>query len=113
VGGIDRGELLEGNARYFQSVPIPGTFESFERWIRCHDLDSPSRRRNLARRGALSPRRRFRVTGWTLGGGRWSVDRFTIDARWKYAAGGLAFDYPGFVHTVLVHMRARLAASGR
>ena len=27
--------------------------------------------------------------------------------------GGLAFDYPGFVHTVLVDMRARLAASGR
>jgi hypothetical protein len=31
--------------------------------------------------------------------------------RWKYAAGGLGFDYPGFVHTVLVDMRARLAAS--
>jgi hypothetical protein len=28
-----------------------------------------------------------------------------------YAAGGLSFDYPGFVHTVLVDMRARLAAS--
>jgi hypothetical protein len=28
-------------------------------------------------------------------------------------AGGLAFDYPGFVHTVLVDMRARLAASER
>jgi len=33
--------------------------------------------------------------------------------RWKYAAGGLGFDYPGFVHTVLVDMRARLAASER
>jgi Transposase DDE domain/Transposase domain (DUF772) len=44
---------------------------------------------------------------------REAVDRFTFDARWKYAAGGLAFDYPGFVHTVLVDMRARLAASGR
>ena len=42
-----------------------------------------------------------------------AVDRFAFDARWKYAAGGLAFDYPGFVHTVLVDMRARLAASGR
>src|SRR3954462_11986499 len=40
-------------------------------------------------------------------------DRFTYDVRWKYAAGGLAFDYPGFVHTVLVDMRARLAASER
>jgi hypothetical protein len=42
---------------------------------------------------------------------REAVERFTYDARWKYAAGGLPFDYPGFVHTVLVDMRARLAAS--
>lgn len=44
---------------------------------------------------------------------REAVDRFAYDARWKYAAGGLDFDYPGFVHTVLVDMRARLAASTR
>ena len=44
---------------------------------------------------------------------REAVDRFCFDARWKYAAGGLDFDYPGFVHTVLVDMRARLAASKR
>ena len=44
---------------------------------------------------------------------REAVDRFAFDARWKYAAGGLAFDYPGFVHTVLVDMRARLAGSAR
>jgi Transposase domain (DUF772) len=44
---------------------------------------------------------------------REAVDRFTFDARWKYAAGGLSFDYPGFVHTVLVDMRARLARSDR
>src|SRR6266516_1538887 len=42
-----------------------------------------------------------------------AVDRFAFDARWKYAAGGLDFDYPGFVHTVLVDMRARLARSAR
>lgn len=42
---------------------------------------------------------------------REAVDRFTFDTRWKYAAGGLSFDYPGFVHTVLVDMRSRLAAS--
>jgi Transposase DDE domain/Transposase domain (DUF772) len=42
---------------------------------------------------------------------REAVDRFTFDLRWKYAAGGLDFDYPGFVHTVLVDMRARLARS--
>lgn len=44
---------------------------------------------------------------------REAVDRFSFDARWKYAAGGLDFDYPGFVHTVLVDMRARLARSAR
>ena len=44
---------------------------------------------------------------------REAVDRFEFDARWKYAAGGLDFDYPGFVHTVLVDMRARLARSQR
>ncbi len=44
---------------------------------------------------------------------REAVDRFAYDVRWKYAAGGLEFDYPGFVHTVLVDMRARLAASER
>jgi Transposase DDE domain/Transposase domain (DUF772) len=42
---------------------------------------------------------------------REAVERFAFDLRWKYAAGGLGFDYPGFVHTVLVDMRARLAAS--
>ena len=42
---------------------------------------------------------------------REAVDRFCFDARWKYAAGGLDFGYPGFVHTVLVDMRARLARS--
>lgn len=44
---------------------------------------------------------------------REAVDRFTFDLRWKYAAGGLSFDYPGFAHTVLVDMRARLRASSR
>jgi len=44
---------------------------------------------------------------------REAVDRFAFDTRWKYAAGGLDFDYPGFVHTVLVDMRARLADSQR
>jgi hypothetical protein len=42
---------------------------------------------------------------------REAVDRLTFDLRWKYAAGGLGFDAPGFVHTVLVDMRARLRRS--
>jgi len=42
---------------------------------------------------------------------REAVEAFTFDARWKYACGGLDFDYPSFAHTVLVDMRARLARS--
>jgi len=44
---------------------------------------------------------------------REAAGRFAFDARWKYACGGLDFDYPGFAHTVLVDMRARLARSER
>jgi len=44
---------------------------------------------------------------------REAVEAFEFDTRWKYACGGLDFDYPGFVHTVLVDMRARLARSER
>src|SRR4051812_5867504 len=45
--------------------------------------------------------------------GREGGGRFTYDARGEDAGGGLDFAYPGFVHTVLVDMRARLAASER
>jgi hypothetical protein len=41
---------------------------------------------------------------------REAVDRFAFDLRWKYAA-GVDLDYPAFVHTVLVDMRARLRNS--
>jgi hypothetical protein len=44
---------------------------------------------------------------------REAADRFAFDLRWKYAAGGLDYNYPGFSHTVLVDMRARLARSDR
>lgn len=50
---------------------------------------------------------------WHALSDREAVDAFTFDARWKYACGGLDFDYPGFAHTVLVDMRARLARSER
>ena len=45
---------------------------------------------------------------------REAVDRFAFDARWRYAAGVGGYDGDGwatFAHTVLVDMRARLAAS--
>jgi hypothetical protein len=44
---------------------------------------------------------------------REAVERFAFDIRWKYACGGLAFDHPEFVHTVLVRMRARLRKCGQ
>ena len=44
---------------------------------------------------------------------REAVETFEFDARWKYACGGLDFDHPGFVHTVLFDMRARLDRSQR
>ncbi len=44
---------------------------------------------------------------------REAVERFTFDVRWKYAAGGLDVEHPGFVHTVLVDMRERLRGSER
>ena len=44
---------------------------------------------------------------------REAVERFTYDVRWKYAAGCLDLDHPGFGHTVLVYTRARLRRSER
>lgn len=42
---------------------------------------------------------------------REAVTAFTYDVRYKYACGGLSYEYPGFAHTVLVDFRARLADS--
>ena len=48
---------------------------------------------------------------------REAVDRFSFDARWRYAAGVGGWDGPahlaGFAHTVLVDMRERLRRSQR
>jgi Transposase DDE domain/Transposase domain (DUF772) len=41
---------------------------------------------------------------------REAVDRFAYDLRWRYAA-GVDDEMPGFAHTVLVELRARLRAS--
>jgi hypothetical protein len=42
---------------------------------------------------------------------REAIDRVAFDLRWRYAA-GVDEAFAGFVHTVLVDMRARLRASG-
>jgi hypothetical protein len=57
------------------------------------------------------------VMVWQKLGGlsdREAVERFTFDARWRYAAGVGDWDEAptGFAHTVLVDMRARLRDSG-
>ncbi len=44
---------------------------------------------------------------------REAVAAFEFDLRWRFACGGLGVDGGGFCHTVLVGMRARLAASGQ
>ena len=47
---------------------------------------------------------------------REAVDRFTFDARWRYAAGVGGYGAGGrggFAHTVLVDMRERLRRSDR
>ncbi|MBV9661036.1 MAG: transposase [Acidimicrobiales bacterium] len=47
---------------------------------------------------------------------REAVERFTFDARWRYAAGVGGYDIgrlERFAHTVLVDMRARLASSAK
>lgn len=47
---------------------------------------------------------------------REAVDRFSFDARWRYAAGAGGWDgagWTGFAHTVLVDMRERLRRSDR
>jgi hypothetical protein len=47
---------------------------------------------------------------------REAVERYTFDARWRYAAGVGGYDNGGwtsFAHTVLVDMRERLRRSGR
>jgi Transposase domain (DUF772) len=41
---------------------------------------------------------------------REAVDRFAYDLRWRYAA-GVDDETPGFVHTVLVELRARLRSA--
>ena len=44
---------------------------------------------------------------------REAVAAFEFDLHWRFACGGLDVDGGGFCHTVLVGMRARLAASGQ
>jgi Transposase domain (DUF772) len=42
---------------------------------------------------------------------REAIERFAFDARWKYAAGGLSFDYSSFVHTLRAGSRPELVVN--
>ncbi len=72
------------------------------------DLFSSRGRRSVAPRVVASV---MVLQRWFGLSDREAVTAFEFDVRWKYACGGLAFDSGGFSHTVLVGMRARLAAS--
>ena len=72
------------------------------------DLFSSRGRRSVAPRVVASV---MVLQRWFGLSDREAVTAFEFDVRWKYACGGLGFDSGGFSHTVLVGMRARLAAS--
>ena len=74
------------------------------------DLFSPRGRRSVPPRVVATVMVLQRWFGFS---DREAVAAFEFDLRWRYACGGLDSDGGGFCHTVLVGMRARLAASDR
>ena len=72
------------------------------------DLFSGRGRRSVAPRTVASV---MVLQRWFGLSDREAVAAFEFDVRWRYACGGLGLDSGGFCHTVLVGMRARLAAS--
>ena len=72
------------------------------------DLFSGRGRRSVAPRTVASV---MVLQRWFGLSDREAVEAFEFDVRWRYACGGLGLDSGGFCHTVLVGMRARLAAS--
>ena len=74
------------------------------------DLFSPRGRRSVPPRVVATV---MVLQRWFGLSDREAVAAFEFDLRWRYACGGLDSDGGGFCHTVLVGMRARLAASDR
>jgi Transposase DDE domain/Transposase domain (DUF772) len=113
-----QGELLKGTAGFCEGRVGGGSV-----WAllhrECHrlfgdelfaDLFAATGRRSVPPRVVATVMVLQRLFGLS---DREAVEAFEFDTRWKYACGGLPFDYPGFAHTVLVDMRARLARSER
>jgi Transposase DDE domain/Transposase domain (DUF772) len=111
-----QGELLKGTAGFCEGRVGDGSV-----WVllhrECHrlfgdelfaDLFAATGRRSVPPRIVATVMVLQRLFGLS---DREAVEAFEFDTRWKYACGGLPFDYPGFAHTVLVDMRARLARS--
>jgi hypothetical protein len=114
----DQGDLLRSTATFCERKLSPTSIYSLL-YRECHnlfpddafaDLYEDVGRRSVPPRIVAVVMVLQRLEGLS---DREAVDRFTYDARWKYAAGGLDFEHDGFVHTVLVDMRARLRDSGR
>jgi hypothetical protein len=113
----EQGELWQSSAKYCEGKLSPTSiFSLLHR--ECHrlfpeevfvDLFQDVGRRSIPPRIVAVVMVLQRLEGLS---DREAVERFAFDVRWKYAAGGLDLEYPSFVHTVLVDMRARLRASG-
>jgi hypothetical protein len=112
----ERGDVWQTTAKYCDGKLSPTSIYGLVH-RECHRLFPDDSFANLFRDiGHRSVPPRIAVVGMVLQrleglSDREAVDRFPFDVRWKYAAGGLDLDYPGFVHTVLVDMRARLRSS--
>src|SRR5690242_4279146 len=112
----EQGELWQSSAKYCEGKLSPTSIFSLLH-AECHrlfpddmfaDLFEEVGRRSVPPRIVAVVMVLQRLEGLS---DREAVDRFAFDVRWKYAAGGLDLEYPSFVHTVLVDMRARLRAS--
>jgi hypothetical protein len=112
----EQGELWQSSVKYCDGKLSPTSIFSLLH-CECHrlfpddafaDLFQDTGRRSVPPRVVAVVMVLQRLEGLS---DREAVDRFTFDMRWKYAAGGLDLEYPSFVHTVLVDMRARLRTS--
>jgi len=114
-----QGDLLDDVVRFCDDVVAPGSVYALLHRERDRlfpdeffaDLFSDRGRRSVPPSVVATVMVLQRLEGLS---DREAVERYTFDARWRYAAGVGGYDGGGwgrFAHTVLVDMRARLAAS--
>ena len=112
-----RADLSKGSAFVRERLAAGSVFSVLEREGRrlfpdamFDDLFSSRGRRSVAPRVVACV---MVLQRWFGLSDREAVAAFEFDLRWRFACGGLDVDGGGFCHTVLVGMRARLAASGQ